>query len=587
MLNAQSAVPAVPTVPQGLTFIAGPALLLALLALLALAARPLTPIDETRYVSVAWEMWLRGDYLVLFKNGAPYSHKPPLLFWLINLGWAVTGVNEWWPRLISPLFSLGSMVLTLSLARRLWPQERDAGRNALWILASALLWMLFSTSAMFDVMLALFVLLGLRGLLIAADGMSAPAGPPQGGASHNPERAPPANARHPILWGGGGGGGVGNSTRRGFAWLALAIGLGVLAKGPVILLHLLPVAVLAPWWRSGLAWKRWYGGVLLAVLGGAAIALAWAIPAAIRGGEEYQRMIFWGQTANRMVDSFAHKRPLWWYLPWLPLLFFPWLLWPALWHRLAALRHEGLDGGLRFCLLWLAPAFLFFSLISGKQIHYLVPLVPGFALIAGHVLRGARPHGLMLRESRPHGLLLPALLTGGMGLGMVYAGVAGLPDKPGMWQGFPWWPGAVLLFVALLAAWPGMREDRRIPRLALLGAVFYATALLTLSGNLWRRYDVQPLAEVLRTLQDRGIPVANNGFYHAQFQFSGRLQKPIDELASPTDIAPWFEKHPNGMVILYDDPRPGEAAPVFIQSYIGEHAMLLNAAQARARGLLR
>ena len=36
---------------------------------------------------------------------------------------------------------------------------------------------------------------------------------------------------------------------------------------PVILLHLLPLAVLAPWWRPGMNLKRWYGGVLLALLG--------------------------------------------------------------------------------------------------------------------------------------------------------------------------------------------------------------------------------------------------------------------------------------------------------------------------------
>ncbi len=528
-------------VSRRLTFPVGPILLLAVLTAVALFVRPLTPIDETRYISVAWEMWLRDEYLVLYKNGAPYSHKPPLLFWLYNLGWAVTGVNEWWPRLVSPLFSLGSLLLTLSIGRRLWPEDRDTGRNAAWILASSLLWMLFSTSGMFDVMLTFFALLGMRGLLIAADGR----------------------------------------MRSGFAWLAFAIGFGVLAKGPVVLLHLLPVALLAPWWRPGLAWKRWTGGVLLAVLGGAAIALAWAIPAAIQGGEEYRRMIFWGQTANRMVDSFAHKRPLWWYLPLLPLLFFPWLLWPGLWRRLVALKREGLDGGLRFCLSWLAPVFVFFSLISGKQIHYLVPLFPAFALFAGRLLARSQAGGEV------GGPWLPALLAGAAGAAMIYLAPDGLTGKLDLWELLPRWPGVLLILTAAAAAWLGRKQEWRMAALATLGAALFALAQCYVSENLWRRYDIRPLAQEIGKLQERGIAVANNGDYHAQYQFFGRLERPIDELPTPFDIQPWFEKHPDGVLILYVTPKPDEAAPLFSQPYIGETAILLTAEQARARGILR
>jgi 4-amino-4-deoxy-L-arabinose transferase-like glycosyltransferase len=110
-------------------------LLLAALTGVALLTRPLIPIDETRYVSAAWEMWLRGDFLVPFKNGEPYSHKPPFMFWMFHAGWALFGVNDWWPRLVLPLFSAGALLLTYSLARSLWPQragllvdpERDHG----------------------------------------------------------------------------------------------------------------------------------------------------------------------------------------------------------------------------------------------------------------------------------------------------------------------------------------------------------------------------------------------------------------------------------------------------------------------------
>ncbi len=54
------------------------------LVLTALLTRPPLPVDETRYLSVAWEMWQQQHILVPISNGAPYSHKPPLLFWLMQ-----------------------------------------------------------------------------------------------------------------------------------------------------------------------------------------------------------------------------------------------------------------------------------------------------------------------------------------------------------------------------------------------------------------------------------------------------------------------------------------------------------------------
>ncbi|HBT43825.1 MAG TPA: glycosyltransferase, partial [Rhodospirillaceae bacterium] len=44
-----------------------------LLIAVTLTARPLLPVDETRYLAVAWEMWQRGDFLVPYLNGEPYS----------------------------------------------------------------------------------------------------------------------------------------------------------------------------------------------------------------------------------------------------------------------------------------------------------------------------------------------------------------------------------------------------------------------------------------------------------------------------------------------------------------------------------
>ena len=394
-------------------------LFLAALAAVGLVARPLIPIDETRYVSAAWEMWLRGDFLVPYKNGEPYSHKPPFMFWMFHAGWALFGVNDWWPRLVLPLFSAGGLLLTYRLAHRLWPRHAGLGGQASLVLVSAMLWVLFSTSVMFDVMLAFWVLVGMHGVLYAADG-----------------------------------------KRRGFVLIGMAIGFGVLTKGPVILLNVLPAAVLAPWWNPGLKWARWFGGIVLAVLLGAAIALAWAIPAGIAGGEAYRNAIFWGQTADRMVESFAHRRPFWWYLPLLPLVLFPWFVWPGLWRALVNHVRTGLDRGTRFCLAWMLPVFVAFSLISGKQPHYLVPMFPAFALLAARVL-----------ADRPGDRVgLPALLAAALGgalilaaLGMLAGVNESVPALP------PVWPGAVLVLLALAVWAAGRRGVSPVLNLALLG----------------------------------------------------------------------------------------------------------------------
>ena len=304
-----------------------------MLVLSSLPTRSYIPIDETRYVTVAWTMWLSGDYLVPLLNGEPYHHKPPLLFWLINLGWAVFGVNETWPRVLPALFSLASAFLLRRLGQLLWPQRRGVAENAPLILMASLLWALFTTATMFDIMLTSFILIGLIGIVMAG---------------RNPDDA-----------------------RRGFVFLALALGGGLLAKGPVVLIHLLLPAVAAPWWAPAWAgrWRAWYLHLLLAFLVGAAIVLAWAIPAALAGGETFARAIFWGQTANRMVDAFAHKRSFFWYLPFLPLIFYPWLWLPQVWQGLAALRHQGSDTGLRFLMAWLREHILHTDRNMALDIH--------------------------------------------------------------------------------------------------------------------------------------------------------------------------------------------------------------------------
>ena len=172
----------------------------AILVIAAIYLRPLMPVDETRYVSVAWEMWLSNNFLVPQLNGSTYSHKPPLLFWIINLGWGVFGINEWWPRLVAPLFGLACLPLSALICRRLRPQS-SAYLITPIILIGTFYWGLYTTLTMFDLIITLWTLVGILGIT--------------------------------DIW---------NKRKiRGSLLFTFAIGFGVLTKGPVILIYLLRV----------------------------------------------------------------------------------------------------------------------------------------------------------------------------------------------------------------------------------------------------------------------------------------------------------------------------------------------------------
>src|SRR5690606_19852420 len=68
-------------------------------------------------------------------------------------------------------------------------------------------------------------------------------------------------------------------------WGALTLALvgALFAKGPIALVYVLPVAVAAPLWRPpDPSWRRWYAGLLLAVLAALAAVLAWL---GLQGGD--------------------------------------------------------------------------------------------------------------------------------------------------------------------------------------------------------------------------------------------------------------------------------------------------------------
>ena len=466
---------------------------------LCLSLRPPLPVDETRYLSVVWDMWRRPDWLVPHLNGALYSDKPPLLFWTILIGWLATGVNQWWPRLLSPLYSVVAVLLLARVARRLSPERPElAGFSVLFL--SGVLWVSYSTVLLFDLLLAVCVLLALSGVVAA--------------------------------WRG--------NPRSGWVGYGLGIGLGILAKGPVVLVYVLPAALLAPWWGGTPRASRpaWYLGVAAGLVLGGAIGLVWALAAGAQGGEEYRSAILWEQTAGRVVNAFAHRRPWWWYLPLLPVVLFPWFFWPPLWRSLANMRGRPADPTTRLALAWIGPGFLLLSVISGKQVHYLIPLLPGFALLAATAFNEAEPH------NRRWEVLLPAAVLVVGGAVLLFCSFRREP----WWAAelSPAWP--LLLVIGALALLLASGELNQLRVLSLASPVLLLWAHLAGRQTAQRRYDLTPVATYLHAEEESGRPIGYVGRYQGQFNFLGRLHHPIGHV-SPARVSEWARQHPTGLIV--------------------------------------
>ncbi len=134
--------------------------LVAVLLVLQVLLRPALPVDETRALSVAWEMHISGNPFLLTENFAPYSHKPPLLYWLINLVWLFTGPSEFAARLVGPVMALIVLALTARLSRQIWPGDIGIDAGAVCVLAGFTFFILFGGSTMFDALLTVPVLAG-------------------------------------------------------------------------------------------------------------------------------------------------------------------------------------------------------------------------------------------------------------------------------------------------------------------------------------------------------------------------------------------------------------------------------------------
>ena len=496
-------------------------LFLAISWLLIIAAsglvRPLFPSNELRYIGVAWEMWYHHSFLLPIQGGLPYSHKPPLLFWMVHLGWWVFGVQTWWARLVPELFALACLPLTYIIAKILWPQNLLAAKLSPVILMGMLGWLSQLDLFKFDILVSFFVLLSLYFYL---------------------RRFISLKAKYSVLMG-------------------LSVGLGILAKGPVILLFILPTMILGPFFlKPAFEVQNYYRSISLIFILGIVIALTWAIPAACIGGKFYAQSIFWHQSAGRIQGDYGGLKPWYIYLVFLFWLLFPWTLWVLLWKKSWQLfrnkdNHNQPNFGLKMVGLVIIPSFLLLSLIPMKSERYIIPLLPWFALGISFVLSSFVNYKTKRLDTFPIGITY--IFAGLFCLIVPHYLPTPLKDRYFWVNDLAHWWFWLLIVIGLLVCSVTFKSVLKqtvwLCFTALLTFIIYDFAIIAKIANY---NNLQPMASHIARIQKHSQPVA---LYQSDFEFDffGRLTQPLVLLETKKQLIEWANKNQNGWVVTINN----------------------------------
>jgi 4-amino-4-deoxy-L-arabinose transferase-like glycosyltransferase len=360
-------------------------------------------VDETPplFAASARAMAETGDWLIPRVNGLPRYDKPPLVYWLMGLLYALPGQEQWNPlgtwaaRLPSALATVGVMLAlahTLLLRPQAAADRRQAAATALAAaLAFALsplvlLWGRISVSdALFSAMVAFTLLCSWLAY---------------------------ADPRRPV-WP---------------VWLLLA--LAVLAKGPVALL------------LCGLCWLlfgllqgdlpdllrrlRPWPGVLLT----AGVALPWYGAALLVEGQPFVDSFFGYHNLQRFTAVVNdHLQPWWFFGPVLVIASLPAtpLLVLGLGQALAGGRRAPAASLARFAACWLLAILIFFTLAATKLPSYWLPATPAAGLLIA--LAGA---GRPRRWAWLLTLALTLLIALALALGPIWLPLIQDPELPGL-----------------------------------------------------------------------------------------------------------------------------------------------------------
>lgn len=455
-------------------------------------------IDETPplFAAAGRAMAETGDWLTPRVNGLPRYDKPPLVYWLMGLGYALPGEGLWDPlgswaaRLPS---ALSCMAVMLGLADTLlrWPQNQD--QHPLWTAVAAPLGfalsplvLIWSRTAVSDALLCALLSLS---LLLQWRRFAEP------------------DQQH---WSP--------------AWVVL--GFAVLAKGPVAVvlsgLTLLAFGLLRR--ELGLLWRRLRPLPGLAIT--ALISLPWYAAELLVEGQPFWDSFFGYHNLQRFTSVVNnHLQPWWYFIPLMLIAALPWTAFLLLGLLQIRLDDSSPQQSLQqFAGCWLLAVLLLFTTAATKLPSYWIPATPAAALLMALSLR-RRSLGVAIA------CVVTVVLVSGLSLVFWMSGqwipLIDDPEMPTLVQDLlasglvlragAWFTLAVLLGVFTLRRAP----VQRVVAMQLPLVLFHLTALIPIAelADQLRQRPVRDVAAQMLQHQRGDEPLAMVGVMKPSLHF--------------------------------------------------------------------
>ena len=318
-----------------------------------LASVPPLDRDESRFAQATAQMLETGDFVQIRFQDEMRAKKPVGAYWVQAASVSILSDAEareiWAYRLPSTLAAWASVLLVFGYGRRLLGVRPALCGAAL--LSASLMLVLEAHQAKTDALLLLCTVLSLGAL--GRIYMQ----------RHGGDRCGTFNAM--AFWGG--------------------LGAGILVKGPVVpmvagltVLSLVIADRSARWLRGGFYPLP---GIVLT----AAITVPWFLAIQSATGGAFIGTAIKSDLLPKLIGGHeSHGAWPGYYLVLVSVMFWPasLFLWPAVVRGWFLRRHAAL----RFCLAWLIPSWIVFELVPTKLPHYVLPLYPALALLAGAAL---------------------------------------------------------------------------------------------------------------------------------------------------------------------------------------------------------